>query len=106
MEEMPEEKANELRFIELVYSFQQLAMVGLGKLVNPATNKADRHLPQAKAMIDTLRMLRAKSQGNLSETERKLIEQVILTLELNYADETSKKTPEASSATEETQKPA
>ena len=90
VEGLSEEKANELRFIELVYYFQQLAMVALGKLVNPGTNQAERHLPQAKAMIDTLRMLKAKSKGNVSDTEQKLIDQVILNLGLNYADEAAK----------------
>lgn len=92
-EAISESKVQELQFIELVYSFQQMAMVALGKLVNPMTNQVERHLPQAKSMIDTLRMLRAKTRGNLSETEQKMLDQIILTLELNYVDEVARGAP-------------
>ncbi len=103
VEELSEAKAHELRFIELVYSFQQLAMISLGKLVNPGSNQIERHLPQAKGMIDTLRMMKAKSQGNLSDTETRLLDQVILTLELNYVDEVAKSNT-APPATESSEK--
>lgn len=88
--ELDENKIFELLFMELVYSFQNLVMISLGKLVNPATNKTEKNLAQAKATIDVLRMLKTKTQGNLSEQELKLIEQVILNLQLNYADEAEK----------------
>lgn len=90
MTELDEKKMFELLFMEIVYSFQNLTMITLGKLVNPATNKAEKNLMQAKATIDTLRMLKAKTEGNLNENESKLIEQVILNLQLNYADEAEK----------------
>lgn len=95
VEEMDDKKMFELLFMELVYSFQNMAMIAMGKLVNPATNKAEKNLMQAKATIDMLRMLKEKTQGNLNENETKLIEQVVLNLQLNYADEVEKDQPKA-----------
>lgn len=89
-EEIEDKKIFELLFIELVYSFQNMAMMSLGKLVNPATNKIEKNLAQAKATIDMLRMLKEKTKDNLAENETNLIEQVVLNLQLNYADEVEK----------------
>jgi hypothetical protein len=89
-EGMEDKQLFELLFIELVYSFQNMAMIAMGKLVNPATNKTDRNMPQAKATIDMIRMLKEKTANNLTENETKLIEQVVLNLQLNYADEIEK----------------
>lgn len=88
--EIDDKKLFEMLFIELVYSFQNMAMIAMGKLVNPATNKVEKNLQQTKATIDMIRMLKEKTTGNLNENETKLIEQVVLNLQLNYADEIEK----------------
>lgn len=88
--EIDDKKMFELLFMELVYSFQNMAMIAMGKLVNPATNKVEKNLQQTKATIDMIRMLKEKTTGNLNENETKLIEQVVLNLQLNYADEIEK----------------
>jgi hypothetical protein len=84
-------------FAHLVYSFQNLAVMQLGKIVNPATNKVEKNLEQARNTIDLLRMLKEKTKGNLSSEETGLIEQIILNLQLNYADEASKEIKEKKS---------
>lgn len=89
-EEINDKKMFELLFMELVYSFQNMAMIAMGKLVNPATNKVEKNMHQTKATIDMIRMLKEKTTGNLNENETKLIEQVVLNLQLNYADEIEK----------------
>ncbi len=91
---LSEEKQHELLLVELVYSFQNMAMVALGKLPNPATNAVERNLTQARAAIDMLRMLKHKTRGQVSDLETRLLEQTVLTLQLNYADEAKKKEPE------------
>lgn len=90
MEEIGEEKFFELLFIQLIYSFQNLAMISMGKIANPVTNKIEKKLDQAKSAIDMLRMIKKKTENNLNEQERKLIEQTIFDLQLNYADEVKK----------------
>jgi hypothetical protein len=89
------------QFVSLIFSLQQAAMAQLGKIANPASGKTEKNLVQAKATIDMLDMLKAKTQGNLTETEQKMILNSLDNLYLNYADEVGKKdgqtpAPEAS----------
>lgn len=62
-------------------------MQGLGKVMNPVTNKIERNLEQAKQSIDMLEMLRDKTNGNLSPESERLIQQFLSDLRLNYVDE-------------------
>jgi hypothetical protein len=93
-DQIEEQHLFKLLFMEIIYSFQNLAIMQLGKVVNPVTNQIEKNLEQAKATIDMLRMLKEKTKGNLSDEENRLIEQVVLTLQLNYADEASRETKE------------
>lgn len=87
---MDKNNSNELFFMQLVMQNQQLAMMSMGKLKNPVTDKIDRNLEFAKMAIDTLDMLAVKTKGNLSEYEEKFLTEVIKDLKLNYVDEASK----------------
>ena len=77
-----QEKLNEY-FLSLVFSLSAAAMQQLGKLANPATDKIEKNLDQAKVSIDIIEMLVEKTKGNLNDTEAKMIEQVVLNLQLN-----------------------
>jgi hypothetical protein len=74
-------------FMQLVAMFQFAALQQMGKLPNPATNQIERDLPHAKASIDMIEMLKAKTKGNLSGTEEELIDKVLFELHMNYVDE-------------------
>src|SRR3989304_8493733 len=87
---MDKNNSNELLFMQLVLQNQQLAMMSMGKLKNPVTDKIDRNLEFAKMSIDTLDMLKAKTKGNLSEYEEKFLDEVIRELKLNYVEEVNK----------------
>ena len=87
---MDKNDSNELLFMQLVLQNQQLAMMSMGKLKNPVTDKIDRNLEFAKMSIDTLDMIAVKTKGNLSEYEDKFLNEVIKDLKLNYVDEVSK----------------
>lgn len=87
---MDKNNSNELLFMQLVLQNQQLAMMSMGKLKNPVTDKIDRNLEFAKMSIDTLDMIVTKTKGNLSEYEEKFINEVIKDLKLNYVDEANK----------------
>lgn len=84
------EKDHDFLFMQLVLQNQQLAMMSMGKLKNPVTDKIERNLEFAKMSIDTLDMLAAKTKGNLSEYEEKFLTEVIKELKLNYVEEVSK----------------
>jgi hypothetical protein len=85
------DEANQnILFMQLIIQNQQIAMMAMGKIKNPVTDKIDRNLEHAKLYIDTLDMLQAKTKGNLSEYEEKFIVETIKELKLNYVDETDK----------------
>jgi len=83
-------------FMQLVMSLQQGAMQQMGKVANPMTGKVERDLSMAKFSIDMLGMIQAKTKGNLSEDEQKMLDHVLYELRLNFVDE-SKKSPESES---------
>ena len=93
-DQLEDQQLFKLLFMEIVYSFQNLAIMQLGKVVNPVSNQIEKNLEQAKATIEMLRMLKEKTKGNLSGEESRLIEQVVLMLQLNYADEAARETKE------------
>jgi hypothetical protein len=77
-------------FMQLVIQNQQIAMMAMGKIKNPVTDKIERNLEHAKIYIDTLGMLVVKTKGNLSEYEEKLLTETLKELKLNYVDEVDK----------------
>ena len=85
----PEQK-NEILFYQLVMSFHALAMQHLGKIKNPSTNKIERNLEQARAAIEMLDMIKTKTEGNLNDNEKKLLERLISEAKLNYVAEQDK----------------
>ncbi len=74
-------------FMGLVTSFYFACWQQLGKTANPMTGKAESNLEQAKYSIDVLIMLKEKTKGNLTDEEKKVMEEIIANLQLNYVDE-------------------
>jgi hypothetical protein len=60
------------------------ASIALGQIANPATNKTEEDLVQAKFLIDTLGMLQDKTKGNLNDDESKLLENLLYDLRSIY----------------------
>lgn len=77
-------------FFQLVLSLQAGAMQQMGKVANPITGKVERDLRVAKATIDLVAMLEAKTKGNLNKEEARLLSHVLYELRLNYVDESKK----------------
>src|SRR3989339_1707446 len=88
-------------FLTLVLNFQTSAMIGLGKIVNPLTQKAERNLHEAQFSIDILNMFANKTKGNLSKDEDDLLKKILTELRLNYIDEVKKEEMEKKEKTEE-----
>src|SRR5690554_3567169 len=81
------EQQEQLLFVMLIQQHLQIAMMGLGKIKNPSTDKIERDMKSAKFAIDTLNMLQKFTQGNLPEEIRTYLSQTLTNLRLNYADE-------------------
>ena len=90
MAEDESEKRGEYHFIQLVLMFQTAAMHQMGKIQNPITKKTERDLSQAKFSIDMLEMIQQKTEGNLSENEKKFLDHALFELRMNYVDEVNK----------------
>jgi hypothetical protein len=89
-ETLTPEQQNELLFTQLILMFQGAAYQHMGKVMNPVTNKVERDLGQAKHAIDMLGMLEAKTKGNLTDNESRLVEHVLYEVRMNYVDEMNK----------------
>lgn len=60
------------------------ASISLGQVPNPATNKTEEDLNQAKFLIDTLGVLQEKTKGNLTKDESGLLENLLYELRTVY----------------------
>lgn len=89
-EKLTEDQQQQLLFMMLVQQHEQIAMMGMGKLKNPVTNKVERDLQSAKYAIDTLGMIERYTAGNLSKEMEGFLRQTLSTLRLNFVDEKKK----------------
>ena len=87
---MAEEKKNEspefppLDFETLITEYSTTAMAYLGGMPDPETQEPIFNLQLAKRMIDTIDLLKGKSQGNLSTPENNFLENTLYSLKLAY----------------------
>jgi hypothetical protein len=95
---MSADSTNDKLFQGLVISLAAAAMQHLGKTLNPLTNKIEKNLEAAQATIDMLDMLEARTQGNLSEAETRLLKGVLAELKLNYVETLNEKPAEVEAA--------
>jgi hypothetical protein len=86
-----EHNRDEYLFQHLIAMFQSLAFQQLGKLVNPITGKVEGDLQQAKITIDMLVMIQKKTEGNLADREKQLLDRAIMELQMNYVEELNTK---------------
>jgi hypothetical protein len=82
---------NEQYFFQLIQIFHQSALQGMGKIVDPASQKVTKQMDQARAEIYMLDMLKEKTKGNLTENESKLLTNTLTDLRLNFVDESNSK---------------
>jgi len=92
----------DIPFYQLVVSLHAAAMQQMGKVASPLTGKIERELEQAEQSINLLEMLQRKTEGNLNEDEKKLLDHVLYELQLNFVDEKEKKQDTGSTSKQET----
>ena len=86
-EKLNTDQQQQLLFVMLIQQHEQIAMMGMGKLNNPASGKSERDLKSAKYAIDTLIMIEKFTEGNLPNELHSYLKQTLTNLRLNYADE-------------------
>lgn len=60
------------------------AVVALGDAPDPATGQQEPILPHAAEVIDLLLLLREKTEGNRTEEETEILQQLLYDLQLRY----------------------
>jgi len=80
--EVPEEA--DFSFFVTTLALQ--ASIFLGAIPHPSTQKMEENLPQAKLLIDTLGMLKEKTQGNLTSGEDSLLDNYLYELRMQYVE--------------------
>jgi hypothetical protein len=60
----------------LVHTLFTQALMALGRIPNPITKQAHKNLATARHFVDTLAMLEEKTRGNLTDDERRLLDEV------------------------------
>jgi hypothetical protein len=78
-------------FHTFVLSLGSSALLHLGELEHPEAGGKHLDLPLAKHTIDILAMLEAKTRGNLTGPEEKLIQSLLYDLRLRYVELTTGK---------------
>jgi hypothetical protein len=82
--------SEEVNFASFVISLGTQAFMHLGDIPNPLTQKREKEITAAKHMIDLLGMLEAKTKGNLTGDEERLLRQLLFDLRLRYVRETGR----------------
>jgi hypothetical protein len=85
-----ENKNIDIHFFQLVSSLQMACMQNLGKIPSPVTNKEERNLEQAQNGIEILAMLAEKTDGNLLDEEKKLMDRVLFELRMFFVEESKR----------------
>lgn len=65
--------------------FASSALMGLGAAPDPATGERYIDLDQAQDAIEALLVLRVKTEGNRTDTETRLLEEILYELQVRFA---------------------
>jgi hypothetical protein len=104
---MPDKLSNEERskflFSFLVMSYRTSALMQMGQLKDPTTQKVEKNLENAKLSIDILGMLQQKTKNNLTKDEADLLDNILRELRLAFVKETSKQDAAGQSTASQTE---
>lgn len=86
-----QEPLPEINFSAFVISLSTQALMHLGEIANPISEKVEVDVPVAKQMIDILAMLGDKTRGNLNASEDRLMEDILFDLRMKYVEAVKKR---------------
>jgi len=73
-------------FASMIIQQSNMALMLLGKMPHPETGQTVHDLEGAKMFIDQLEMIEAKTKGNLTKDEQKLLQQSLTGLRLAFVE--------------------
>jgi len=77
----------EINFSSFVLSLSTSALYQFGDFPDPVSKKTEKNLTGVKQTIDILGMLREKTEGNLNDMEKELINGILFELRMRYVKE-------------------
>ena len=84
---MTEKKAlPPVNFSSFIVSLASSAMISLGEMPEPSSGESRVDLDMARHTIDLLGVLIEKTEGNLDDDEKQLIQTVVYELRLKFMD--------------------
>ncbi|MGA1842030.1 MAG: DUF1844 domain-containing protein [bacterium] len=88
--EKPGEKVSEeiplpeVDFPSFIMSLSTSVFIHLGEIPDPTTNQKNINLPLAKQTIDLIAMLKEKTEGNRTEDEDRLMDELLYNLRMKF----------------------
>ncbi|MCJ7686237.1 MAG: DUF1844 domain-containing protein [Desulfobacteraceae bacterium] len=73
-----------VNFSSLILSLSSTAFLHFGEIPDPGTGEKKKDLALAKHAIDTVAMLKEKTEGNLNEEEKRFIENILTDLRWHF----------------------
>jgi hypothetical protein len=80
----PAEPELPVSFADLVQPFWLMGLAGLGVLPDPQTNQPSVDLARARAAIETLELLRERTEGHREVDETRLLDQALYELKMQF----------------------
>jgi len=77
----------EINFSGFIFSLSTTAMYHFGDFPDPVTKEAKRNLAAAKQTIDILTILKTKTESNLEEDEKQLLDGILYELRMRFVKE-------------------
>ncbi len=74
----------EINFSSLILSLSSTAFLHFGEIPDPGTGEKKKDLALAKHAIDTIAMLKEKTEGNLDDEEKQFIENILTDLRWHF----------------------
>ncbi len=74
----------QVTFATFILSLNTSALVHLGEIPDPESNESVCNLQLARHAIDTIAMLKEKTDGNLTGDEKALIEHILFDLRMRF----------------------
>lgn len=66
------------------------AVIAMGDAPDPVSGERHRDLPQAAELIDLVLLLREKTEGNRTQDETRMFEDLLYDLQLRYVNATKR----------------
>ena len=80
----------EVTFGLFISGLMMEALIAMGEVENPVTNKKEFNKAHTKFIIDTLAMLKDKTKGNIAKEESGALEAILYDLRMKFVAKSGK----------------